>query len=226
MLITPLPARVPVLHEYRQSGVFFQGKPGALAPDGNVTLHSFAMPRLFVALRPPPAIREALSDVMDGIPGARWQDDDQLHLTVRFIGEVDRPMAEDIAAALGSIHAPTPLVRLAAVGGFTNRGRTEALWAGVTPREPLAHLHRKVDTACVRAGLAPERRAYLPHLTIARLPRALGAEPAVEAWLAANAGLSSDVFALPHLILFQSQLTRAGAAYEPVARWPLGTSTA
>ena len=64
------------------------------------------MHRLFVALRPPPAIRARLLAAMGGVPGARWQDDDQLHLTLRFIGEVDRPVAEDIAAALGTIHAP------------------------------------------------------------------------------------------------------------------------
>ena len=66
------------------------------------------MVRLFVALRPPPAIRDMLADAMDGVPQARWQDDEQLHLTLRFIGEVDRPVAEDIAAALGQVHAPAP----------------------------------------------------------------------------------------------------------------------
>lgn len=190
----------------------------------NGTVHSAAMPRLFVALRPPPAIRETLFDTMDDVPGARWQDDEQLHLTLRFIGEVDRPVAEDIAAALAAIHAAAPLVALGGVGRFARRGRTEALWAAVTPHDTLAHLHRKVDQACVRAGLDPERRAYLPHITLARLPRSLGAEAAAEAWLARNAGLASAPFALPHLILYQSELGRGGAVYETVARWPLGTS--
>ncbi|TPG15708.1 RNA 2',3'-cyclic phosphodiesterase [Sphingomonas oligophenolica] len=182
------------------------------------------MPRLFVALRPPPAIREVLFDTMDGVPAARWQDDEQLHLTLRFIGDVDRPVAEDVAAALAAIHTAAPVVALGGVGRFARRGRTEALWAAVTPHDALAHLHRKVDQACVRAGLDPERRAYLPHITLARLPRSLGEERPVEAWLARAASLASAPFALPHLILYHSALGRGGAVYEPIARWPLGTS--
>lgn len=179
------------------------------------------MLRLFVALRPPPAIRDMLADVMDGVPQARWQDDDQLHLTLRFIGAVDRPLAEDIAAALAQVHAPAPIVRIAGVGAFDHRGRVDTLWADVQPQDALAHLHRKVDQACVRAGLAPEGRAYRPHITLARMPRSAGAAPEVAAWRAAYAGLSSTPFALPHLVLYQSHLGQGGASYEPVMRWPL-----
>ncbi|ONF96873.1 RNA 2',3'-cyclic phosphodiesterase [Sphingomonas jeddahensis] len=180
------------------------------------------MHRLFVALRPPLDIRDALADLMDGVPGARWQDDEQLHLTLRFIGAVDRPVAEDVAAVLSAVHAPAPEVALAGVGRFDHRGRTEALWAGVQPHDALAALHRKVDQAMVRVGLAPERRAYLPHITLARLPRGAQAEIEVEAWLARHAALASHAFTLSHLILYESHLGRAGAAYEAIARWPLG----
>jgi 2'-5' RNA ligase len=180
------------------------------------------MHRLFVALRPPPAIRDALTDLMDGVPGARWQDDEQLHLTLRFIGLVDRPVAEDVAAALAGTHAPAPEVTLAGVGRFEQRGRTEALWAGVAPHDALAALHRKVDQAMVRVGLEPERRAYLPHVTVARLPRGAQAEIEVEAWRARHAGLASEPFALSHLTLYESHLGRSGATYEAIARWPLG----
>ena len=178
--------------------------------------------RLFVALRPPPGVREQLFDLTDGVAHARWQDDEQLHLTLRFIGEVDPHTADDLAACLGQIHAPTPSVRLAGVGRFEHRGRTDTLWAGVAPHDALAQLHRKVDAACVRAGLPPERRAYLPHITLARLPRSGGTAPEIERWLANGAGLSSPPFALPHLVLYQSHLARDGATYEPVMRWPLG----
>jgi RNA 2',3'-cyclic 3'-phosphodiesterase len=177
--------------------------------------------RLFAALRPPAAVREVLFDLMDGVPGARWQDDEQLHLTLRFIGEVERPQAEDLAAALAAIHAPAPTLRLSGVGTFDKRGRAHALWAGVTPREPLAALHRKVDAACVRAGLPPEHRAYLPHITLARLPASLGGAPEVSRWVADHAGLASEPFTCTHLVLYESHLGRDGATYEPVVRWPL-----
>ncbi|HVI99526.1 MAG TPA: RNA 2',3'-cyclic phosphodiesterase [Sphingomonas sp.] len=180
------------------------------------------MHRLFVALRPPRDIRALLIAAMGGVRAARWQDDEQLHLTLRFIGEVDRPVAEDVAAALGSVHAPPITAAIAGVGRFDRRGRTDAIWAGVAPGDALAALHAKVDRALVRLGLDPERRAYLPHITLARLPRAGGSEHEVERFLADHAGLASPPFAFTHLTLFESRLGQEGARYTPVTRWPLG----
>lgn len=184
------------------------------------------MVRLFVALRPPPLIRDALLDLCDGVPGARWQDDEQLHLTLRFLGEVDERTADDLAATLAQVVAPVPRIALSGVGRFERRGRTDTLWAGVAPAEPLAHLHRKVDGACARAGLPRDTRAFLPHITVARLPRGLGQEVAIERWCARHAALSSAPFDCSHLVLYQSVLGREGARYEAVLRWPLGTDRA
>ena len=177
------------------------------------------MHRLFVGLRPPRAIRERLLGLMGGVPGARWQDDDQLHLTVRFIGEVGTHLAEDVAAALGSIrHIPFE-VQLAGCGMFDDRrGKPNALWAGVSPRESLAALHRKTDQTVVRVGLEPERRAYLPHITLARMPGSAGP---IDRWLAEHAALASQPFAIDSMVLYESRLGHGGARYEPVARYPL-----
>lgn len=174
--------------------------------------------RLFIALRPPAPVRAMLLDAMEAVAPARWQDDDQLHVTLRFIGDVDPRRAEDVAAALASVHAPVPEVRIAGAGRFTG-----TLWAGVAPHDALAALHRKVDHACVRAGLQPERRAYLPHVTLARFARSARSDPTIERWIATHAGLSSEPFALTHLILYESTLGRGGAQYEALARWRLGT---
>ncbi|MES2057845.1 MAG: RNA 2',3'-cyclic phosphodiesterase [Pseudomonadota bacterium] len=179
------------------------------------------MHRLFVALRPPLPIRDAMADLMDGVPEARWQDDEQLHLTLRYIGEVDRRTAEDVADALSRIHAPAIDVRLTGVGQFDRKGRTHTLWAGVTPAEPLAALHQKVDHALIRFGLAAEERAYLPHVTLARLPVAAGAAPEIGHWLEEHSALASEPFRLEHLMLFESHLGPGGARYEAIARWPL-----
>lgn len=176
------------------------------------------MHRLFVALRPPPEIRSALAATMVGIPGARWQDDDQLHITLRFIGEVDRPLAEDIAASLGAIHHPPLDLAVSGVGTFDRRGRVHSLWAGIRPREGIAALHRKLDAAMIRLGLPPEGRAYTPHVTLARLNRA--AAP-VAPWLAAHAGLSLAPFTATHFMLYESTLATEGARYDAVARYPL-----
>lgn len=179
------------------------------------------MHRLFVGLRPPPPIRSQLLAAMGGVPGARWQDDDQLHLTLRFIGEVDGRMADDVVAALDQVYAAPIEIAIAGVGRFDKQGRTDAIWAGVAPHDALAALHRKIDHALVRIGLPPEGRAYLPHITLARMPRSVGSGIAGEAFLGRLAGLASEPFTMEHMILFESHLAATGACYDSVARWPL-----
>lgn len=158
---------------------------------------------------------------MDGIAGARWQDDEQLHCTLRFIGDVERRHAEDIAAALATVTAPVVEARLAGVGSFERRGTPHSLWAALQPAEPLAALHRKVDQALVRTGLPPEGRAFRPHITVARLSHAVGAAPAVGHWLATQAALASAAFRMRHLLLYRSHIGQRGSRYEAIARWPL-----
>ena len=92
------------------------------------------MYRLFVALRPPRPMRTALLATMGGLERARWQSDEQLHLTLRFIGEVDRHQASDVAAALGGVHHPAFTLKLDGYGWFDQKGRIDALWASVAPR--------------------------------------------------------------------------------------------
>jgi len=177
------------------------------------------MHRLFVAIRPPAPIRNALLGVMEGVRGARWQDDAQLHLTLRFIGEVDGRVAEDVALALGSVRQPRFSIALDGVGQFGSRGRPNALWAGVRPHDALAHLHRKVDQALIRVGLEPEGRAHLPHITFARFGRE---SAGLDAFLARHAGLSSDPFEVTDFSLYESRLGHEGASYTIVERYDLG----
>lgn len=174
--------------------------------------------RLFVALRPPRPVRAALIAAMHGLAAARWQSDEQLHLTLRFIGEVDRHRAEDIAAALGALHAPAIEARIAGVSVFERQGRPHMVWAGVEPLAPLAALHRKVDQRLTRVGVAPETRAFVPHITLARLNRAAGP---VAPFLALHGDLASAPFVFDHVILYENELAHGGSRYHPVARYPL-----
>lgn len=179
------------------------------------------MHRLFVALRPPPPLRRLCLETMAGGPaGWAWQDEEQLHVTLRFIGEVDRPMAEDIAAAMGTIHSPALEIGFDGVG-FFDQGPRGALFARISPREPLAALHKKIDRALVSLGLKPEGRAYLPHLTLARKRRGAD-DPA--GWLAVHAGLRGPAEPIEHFILFESRVGRDGSRYEPIERYQLGMS--
>lgn len=177
------------------------------------------MHRLFVAIRPPKIVRAQLLAAMGGVAGARWQTDGQLHLTLRFVGEVDRHRAEDVHAALGAVHHPSFEIALAGIGSFEKKAEPTALWAAVAPQEPLKRLHRKVDQAVMRAGIEPERRAYVPHITLARLPRAAGA---IGPFLQAAGPLASAPFTVTDFCLFESRLTPDGADYAVVERYSLG----
>lgn len=174
--------------------------------------------RLFVALRPPPPVRALLLRAMHGISGARWQSDEQLHLTLRFIGEVDHHLAEDIAAVLGALHAPAARVRIAGVDLFERQGRPHMVWARIAPEEPLAALHRKVEQCLARVGIAAETPAFVPHVTLARLNRSSGP---VAPFLALNGDLASDPFLFDHVTLYESEMGHGGSRYHPVARYPL-----
>lgn len=174
--------------------------------------------RLFVAIRPPRAVRERLMAAMGGISGARWQSEDQLHLTLRFIGDVDRRQAEDVYAALGAVHQPRFEMRLSGAGFFGTRGRPDAVWAGVVPPEPLVALHRKLDQALVRVGLEPERHAYVPHITLARLNRSAGP---IGGFLEHVSDLTSAPFVVDRFALFESDLTAERAVYSMLADYPL-----
>jgi 2'-5' RNA ligase len=176
------------------------------------------MHRLFVAIRPPEHIRDLLIDAMGDGAEFRWQDDEQLHLTLRFVGEVERPLADDLAVALGRIRAQPFAIRISGVGRFEQRN-SGALWAGVEPKPPLAALAAKVERACVTVGLEPERRAFHPHITIARWKGRRARE--VHDFLERRRGLTSDPFEVGAFTLFESRLSRHGAHYEEVASYPL-----
>ena len=177
------------------------------------------MHRLFVAIRPPEDIRDLLIDAMDDSPEFRWQDEEQMHLTLRFIGEVDRPIAQDIADALGRIRAETFQIRITGVGRFEQRS-SGALWAGVEPKAPIAALAAKVERACLAVGLEPERRAFHPHITLARWKGRRSRE--VSDFLERKRDLRSDPFAVTEFTLFESRLSRHGAHYGEIASYALG----
>ena len=103
------------------------------------------MTRLFVGLRPPAPVRDVLLGAMGGVDRARWQDEDQLHLTLRFVGEIDAPLANDLAAALGQVDAAPFDLRIAGVGHFERKGRATTLWAGLAASPQLLAFQQKIE---------------------------------------------------------------------------------
>jgi 2'-5' RNA ligase len=166
--------------------------------------------RLFVALAISDAVADGLMLIQSGVPGARWSTREQLHLTLRFIGEVDGRDAVDIDDALAAIAAPRFALELHGVGEFGGKN-PHALWAGTRPNEALKHLARKVETAMQRIGLPAEERKFTPHVTLARLrasPRGR-----VLDYLTDHALYASGPFAVDKFILYSSVLTDDGSIY-------------
>ncbi|MDR3525970.1 MAG: RNA 2',3'-cyclic phosphodiesterase [Rhizomicrobium sp.] len=166
--------------------------------------------RLFTALAIPDAVAETLWPMQAGVPGARWQKREQLHLTLRFIGEVDGLEAAAIDDALALLSAPSFPLALKAVGSFGGKTPRD-LWAGVTPSESLNHLQRKIESALQRIGLEPDGRKFVPHVTLARLKGAAGS--VVADYLTDHALYLSPAFQVESFCLYSSKLTSDGSLY-------------
>ena len=174
--------------------------------------------RLFTALAIPDAVAETLWPLQAGVPGARWQTREQLHLTLRFIGEVDGREAADIDEALSAISAPSFPLLLKAVGSFGGKTARD-LWAGVAPSESLKHLQRKIESALQRIGLEPDGRKFVPHVTLARLKTAQGGF--VADYLTDHALYTSPAFQVESFCLYSSLLTSDGSLYRVEREYPL-----
>jgi 2'-5' RNA ligase len=174
--------------------------------------------RLFVGIEFPPELKLRLSLLSTGMPGARWVDAGNFHLTLRFIGEVGRDVAADIDEALGRLRARRFTLQLAGVGIFGG-DKPRQLWVGVEREPELVSLRGKIEQALIRIGLDPEPRKFVPHVTLARLR-----DPALDElgdFLAANARFRAAPLPVEHFSLIASFPTKAGSIYEDQADYPL-----
>jgi len=175
--------------------------------------------RLFVGLPLPEDLRQRLAGLGAGLPGARWVASDNLHVTLRFIGDVDDGQAEDIDAALATIRAPAFGVTVGGVGCFDRGGKVHTVWAGVEAGVAISHLYEKVESAVVRTGFAPEGRKFKAHITLARL-RGTPAHR-VGDYIQTRQGFPGGSFVAERFTLFRSHLGHAGAHYEALVDYPL-----
>lgn len=176
------------------------------------------MIRLFVGLDFPAPVRAELMALAGAIPGARWMSEEQLHLTLRFIGEVDERMAEEIDLALARIAAPAFELTLQGLGQFGD-GAPHTLWAGVAPNEALTRLAAKVDSALRNAGFAGDNRRFTPHVTLARLKNV--PLTGVMAFIAEHGLFRGAPFLVSAFTLFSSHLGHGGSHYVAEADYPL-----
>jgi 2'-5' RNA ligase len=177
------------------------------------------MLRLFVAVPLPLAVQERLERIAFGIPGANWVPGDNMHITLRFLGDISNDEAADIDEALMGVRAPAFDLTIEGVGHFGSLRQARVLWAGVTRNPALQHVRDKVESAMVRAGQPPEGRKFAPHVTLARFKVETGHHLAN--FLAEHSLLKIGPIRVDRFTLFQSHQKRDGTLYEPLADYPL-----
>lgn len=174
--------------------------------------------RLFLAIPIPEPIAQRLAMLEADVPGATWRTEEQYHLTLRFIGEVDEPTARDIDLELGRIVAAPFEISLSGVGSFGGK-EPSALWAGVDAPPDLVQLASLCESAVRNAALPAESRKYKPHVTVAYLHGARDHE--VAHFLSYAADFRTEPFWVDHFCMYSSRATRSGSHYVEEAVYPL-----
>ncbi len=177
------------------------------------------MYRLFVGLALSDPLREQFARLNHGLPKARWVDPDAYHLTLRFIGEVDRHTAADIDSTLQRIDAAAFDLSFSGMGTFGQGRKARSLWVRAETNPGLTHLQGKVESAVVRAGLPPEPRKFMPHVTLARFRDAHPSR--IQAYVERHGLFRAGPEAIGRFVLFESHMGKGGSVYEELADYPL-----
>ena len=176
------------------------------------------MPRLFTALEIPRHVGDSLAMMRGGLPGARWIDPENYHLTLRFIGDIDDALARDIAGLLGRVQRRPFELRLDGLTSFGGR-KPRAVVAAATPVVPLIELQAEHERLLQRIGLEPDGRKFTPHVTLARLRDSSSRQ--VADYLHARAHYRSAAFDVARFVLFSSRSSVGGGPYVVEAEYPL-----
>jgi 2'-5' RNA ligase len=175
--------------------------------------------RLFVAIDLPQPVCDRLAGMGGGVPNARWVPPENMHLTLRFIGEVENGFAQDIDTALTKLHSPGFDIELDGIGFFGKASAARVLWAGVRRSEPLLRLQTKVEAALWDAGVPAEERKFSPHVTLARMRRAPAGR--LQHFVADHAAFLSGPIPVDHITLYSSFRSASGPVYQAEAEYPL-----
>ena len=176
------------------------------------------MPRLFTALEIPRDAALSLSLLRGGLPGARWIDVENYHLTLRFIGDVEGHVADEIANALDRVRRPSFTLTLSGVGAFGSK-KPHSIYAGVAPSPDLVALQAEIERICQRLGLPAETRKFVPHVTLARLRNASDGD--VAHYLSGRGNFSTLPFRVGRFVLMSSRESVGGGPYVVEEAWPL-----
>lgn len=177
------------------------------------------MKRIFIAIPLPQNIRAVLHAMGRSLPGVRAVPEEQMHITLRFIGDVDGTTLLDIKENLAAVSHTPFYIAVKGVGHFPPRGKPRVIWTGLQPAEELKKLKRKVDTSLIKSGIPADTRKYSPHVTLARI----NSTPLkrVTEFLAGNAFLAFDEFQVTSYTLYSSKLSHKGAIHTVEEKYAL-----
>jgi 2'-5' RNA ligase len=176
------------------------------------------MPRLFTAVEIPSEIGAALSTLRGGLPGARWVDPENYHLTLRFIGDIDDAMARDVAFMLGQVRRQKFELQIDGLTSFGGR-KPRAVVATAAPTRSLLELQAEHERLMQRIGFEPEGRRYTPHVTVARLRDSTSRQ--VADYLSARGHFRSAPFSVSRFVLYSARASVGGGPYVVEAAYPL-----
>ena len=178
--------------------------------------------RLFIALTLPDPVRDSLAALAQPLPGVSWTRSDQLHVTLRFLGDVPAETIEPMIARLAKVQVAPFILPVEGVGAFPPNRPPRVLWIGVGTGHPrLFQLRQRVDDAVLASGLQLDVRTFHPHVTLARCTES--AAPAVAHWLHAHRETAAPPFRVEAFDLYASDLRPAGAVHTLRHRFPLTT---
>jgi 2'-5' RNA ligase len=176
------------------------------------------MPRLFTALEIPRDAAMSLSLLRGGLPGARWIDVENHHLTLRFIGDVEGHIADEVANALDRVRRPAFTLTLAGVGAFGGK-KPHSIWAGTSASPDMYALQAEIERICQRLGLPADPRKFTPHVTLARLRNTSPVD--VANYLSARGNFATMPFKVGRFVLMSSRDSIGGGPYVIEEAWPL-----
>jgi RNA 2',3'-cyclic 3'-phosphodiesterase len=177
------------------------------------------MSRLFIAIDLPERIKDDIAATYVMIPGARWIEEANLHLTLRFIGDVPGDIADRVANALRSVDGPSFSLTMKTAGFFPPRREPRILWVGIAENEDVMRLQARIERSLKNAGIDPDERKFHPHVTVARLS---GTPPHKAAeYVTHNSLFATEQFAVSSFHLYESFLRKEGAYHEKIVSYEL-----
>lgn len=168
--------------------------------------------RLFIAIPLPKGVKQKLVGLQQPIDGLRWQSQEQMHLTIKFVGEVNKATAAELREELDEIDHPEFSMTIAGMGCFPEGKHPKVVWAGIKENATLKELHQKVEDRCEKIGIAPENRRYKPHVTIARTKSA--SKQVVTSFINQHKKFALSDIPVNEFVLYESKLHADGARHQ------------